>query len=140
VLDKPVQLTAEAEAVLKTFVTSFLDTSFNREVLFYILLTSALFISVTRAMERESSRCVDAHKTQLLYVMAWFLKANLYLQAQGKSVDVDFGNVASVFDPRSLVLVLRIMRDASEHKNWTELHAAIECFEQLVNSHRYMRS
>jgi len=65
--------------------------------------------------------------------MAWFLEANLHLQ--GTSVEMDFGNVASVFDPRSLVLVLRIMRDATEHKNWTELHAAIECFEQLVNLH-----
>jgi hypothetical protein len=27
------------------------------------------------------------------------------------------------------------MRDASDHKNWTELHAAMECFEELVKSH-----
>jgi len=95
---------------------------------------SALFTSVTRAIERESSRCCDAHKTQLLYVMAWLLKANLHLQNQSNdnSHVIDSGNVASVFEPRCLVLVLRIMRDASDHKNWTELHAAMECFEQLV--------
>jgi len=40
--------------------------------------------------------------------------------------------VAAVFDPRCLVLVLRIMRDASDHKNWTELHAAMECLDELV--------
>lgn len=69
--------------------------------------------------------------------MAWFLRASLHLQteAAGGSEVVDYGNVASVFDPRCLVLVLRIMRDASDHKNWTELHAAMECFEQLVSSH-----
>ena len=95
---------------------------------------SALFMSVTRAIERESSRCCDAHKMQFLYVMAWLLKANLHLQNHSdvNSHLVDSGNVASVFDPRSLVLVLRMMRDASDHKNWTELHAAMECFEQLV--------
>lgn len=27
------------------------------------------------------------------------------------------------------------MRDASDHKNWTELHAAMECFEELVWRH-----
>jgi hypothetical protein len=66
--------------------------------------------------------------------MAWFLKANLQLQtqAESKSDTLDYGNVASVFDPHSLVLVLRVMRDASDHKNWIELHAAMECFEQLV--------
>ena len=67
--------------------------------------------------------------------MAWFLKANLYHHTKGlnKTEDVDYGNVASVFDPRCLILVLRIMRDASDHKNWTELHAAMECFEELVH-------
>jgi replication fork protection complex subunit Tof1/Swi1 len=66
--------------------------------------------------------------------MAWFLKAHLYQHTKGpnKSNEVDYGNVASVFDPRCLILVLRIMRDASDHKNWTELHAAMECFEELV--------
>jgi hypothetical protein len=24
------------------------------------------------------------------------------------------------------------MREASDNKNWTELHAAMECFEELV--------
>lgn len=67
--------------------------------------------------------------------MAWFLKAHLYQHSKSsdKSEEVDYGTVASVFDPRCLILVLRIMRDASDHKNWTELHAAMECFEELVD-------
>jgi hypothetical protein len=66
--------------------------------------------------------------------MAWFLKAHLYQHTKGldKSNEIDYGNVASVFDPRCLILVLRVMRDAADHKNWTELHAAMECFEELV--------
>jgi hypothetical protein len=52
-----------------------------------------------------------------------------------KSVEgVDYGDVASVFEPRCLLLVLRIMRDASDHKNWTELHAAMESLDELVHS------
>jgi replication fork protection complex subunit Tof1/Swi1 len=96
----------------------------------------ALFLSVTRAIERESSRCCDAHRSQVLYVMSWFLKAHLYLHTKGskRSEEVDYGIVASVFDPRCLVLVLRIMRDAADHKNWTELHAAMGCFEELVSA------
>ncbi len=99
-------------------------------------MTIALFISVTRAIERESSRCCDAHRSQVLYLMAWFLKAHLYQHSKGpnKSEEVDYGTVASVFDPRCLILVLRIMRDASDQKNWTELHAAMECFEELVDA------
>ena len=71
--------------------------------------------------------------------MGWFLKAHLLQQTKGakKAEEVDYGNVAAVFDPRCLILVLRIMRDASEHKNWTELHAAMECFEELVCHHLY---
>ena len=67
--------------------------------------------------------------------MSWFLKAHLYLHTKGikRSEEVDYGIVASVFDPRCLVLVLRIMRDAADHKNWTELHAAMGCFEELVS-------
>ena len=67
--------------------------------------------------------------------MGWFLKAHLLQQTKGakEAEEVDYGNVAAVFDPRCLVLVLRIMRDASDHKNWTELHAAMECFEELVS-------
>ena len=68
--------------------------------------------------------------------MGWFLKAHLLQQTKGakKVEEADYGNVAAVFDPRCLVLVLRIMRDASDHKNWTELHAAMECLDQLVHN------
>ena len=100
-------------------------------------LIVALFTSVVRAIERESSRCIDAHRTQVLFVIGWFLKAHLLQQTKGtrREEQLDYGNVAAVFDPRCLVLVLRIMRDASDHKNWTELHAAMECFEELVWNH-----
>jgi hypothetical protein len=68
--------------------------------------------------------------------MAWLLKAHLYQHNKGpkKSDEVDYGTVACVFDPRCLILVLRVMREASDHKNWTELHAAMGCFEELVDS------
>jgi hypothetical protein len=65
--------------------------------------------------------------------MGWFLKAHTLQYTKKHGVkEIDYGNVAAVFDPRCLVLVLRIMRDASDHKNWTELHAAMECFEEMV--------
>jgi len=94
----------------------------------------ALFTSVVRAIERESSRCCEGHRTQVLFVIGWFLKTHLLQHTKGprRGEELDYGNVAAVFDPRCLVLVLRIMRDASDHKNWTELHAAMECFEELV--------
>jgi replication fork protection complex subunit Tof1/Swi1 len=94
----------------------------------------ALFTSVIRAIERESPRCHDAHRHQLLYVIGWFLRALFVNHSKTSKIsdEVDFGNVASVFDPRCLVLVLRFMREASDNKNWTELHAAMECFEELV--------
>ena len=62
------------------------------------------------------------------------MRAHSVSHAKGPKVpdQIDYGNVASVFDRRCLVIVLRIMRDASDHKNWTELHAAMECFEELV--------
>jgi hypothetical protein len=67
--------------------------------------------------------------------MGWFLKVHILQQTKGAKMaeQVDYGNVAAAFDPRCLILVLRIMRDASDHKNWTELHAAMECFEELVS-------
>ena len=94
----------------------------------------ALLTSVTRAIERESSRCCDAHRYQVLYVIGWFLKAHFICRRKGSksSEDIDYGDIACVFDPRCLVLVLRIMREASDHKAWREVHAAMECFEQLV--------
>ena len=99
-------------------------------------LMIALFTSITRAIERESARCCDAHRTQVLFVMGWFLQAHLQQTKGAKTAEqVDYGNVAAVFDPRCLILALRIMRDASDHKNWTELHAAMECFEELVSYH-----
>ena len=63
--------------------------------------------------------------------MGWFLKAHTIKQ---KPKQLDCGDVATIFDPRCLVLVLRIMRDAYDHRNWTELHAALECFEEVVKA------
>jgi len=87
---------------------------------------------VTRAIEREAQRCLDVHRTHLLYVIGWFLKAHQLLHSK-KHEAGDYGNIAAVFDPRCLVLVLRVMRSAMTDRNHTQLHAAMECFAELVS-------
>ena len=63
--------------------------------------------------------------------MGWFLKAHQVLHAK-KHEAGDYGNIAAVFDPRCLVLVLRIMRGALADKNHNQSQAAMECFSELV--------
>jgi replication fork protection complex subunit Tof1/Swi1 len=86
-----------------------------------------------RGIERENPRCCQIHRRQVMYVIGWFLKANLAQHTSAeKKGDVDYSSVGAVFDPRCLVLVVRIMREAQEYKEWTDLHASMECFDELV--------
>ncbi|KAK9470982.1 timeless protein-domain-containing protein [Dipodascopsis tothii] len=120
--DRRVYVSEEASKCLKIFIEDFLAAAFN-----------PLFIKIRKEIERESSRLCEENRMHFLYLVSWFLKAStsaLHIRS-GKSPST-FGEVAGVLDHSSLVVVIRMLREASEQKKWTELKCAMGCFQTIV--------
>jgi len=132
--DKTVPLTAKARSHLRSFISNFLDSSFN-----------PLMLSIRKAIEREASTIQDEHKRQYFYLISWFLRAETARrkkQAQdrkarpissGLSPEVEsYSLVASVLNQETFVLLQRTMHTAEAEKHWLDLNASMKCFTQIL--------
>ncbi|GAO47499.1 timeless-domain-containing protein [Saitoella complicata NRRL Y-17804] len=127
-IDKPVTIMREARAVLRRFVEEILDSGFN-----------PLFTSVRRAMEREKQRVLEVHRIHFPYLIAYFLEALRWrgtaaVEAAGgrDAPEVDYGLVAGVLDQLGLIMINKLMRESSDLRQWTGLHAAMDSFQQIL--------
>ncbi|KAJ8102866.1 timeless protein-domain-containing protein [Lipomyces tetrasporus] len=120
-LEKPTLISGEAQNALAKFVDEFLDSAFN-----------PLFISIRKEIERESSRVEDCHEEQFLYLVSWFLSAELARQRATPNADHGFALVAGVLDQQSLVIVTKILRAAVDNKHMRKLGYAMHCFKQII--------
>ncbi|KAK9377021.1 timeless protein-domain-containing protein [Lipomyces chichibuensis] len=120
-LQKKTLISGEAQKALANFVDEFLDSAFN-----------PLFISIRREIERESSRVEDHHEEQFLYLVSWFLSAELARQRTTPNTDHGFALVAGVLDQQSLVTITKLLRNAVENKHMRKLGYAMHCFKQII--------
>ncbi|KAK9434066.1 timeless protein-domain-containing protein [Lipomyces doorenjongii] len=120
-LQKKTLISGDAQKALANFVDEFLDSAFN-----------PLFISIRKEIERESSRVEDHHEEQFLYLVSWFLSAELARQRTIPNADHGFGLVAGVLDQQSLVTVTKLLRTAVENKHMRKLGYAMHCLKQII--------
>ncbi|KAK9333316.1 timeless protein-domain-containing protein [Lipomyces starkeyi] len=120
-LQKKTLISGDAQKALANFVDEFLDSAFN-----------PLFISIRKEIERESSRVEDHHEEQFLYLVSWFLSAELVRQRTTPNADNGFALVAGVLDQQSLVTVTKLLRTAVENKHMRKLGYAMHCFKQII--------
>ncbi|KAK9366495.1 timeless protein-domain-containing protein [Lipomyces kononenkoae] len=120
-LVKPTLISGDARQALVTFVDEFLDSAFN-----------PLFISIRKGIERESDRVEDYHEEQFLYLVSWFLSAELARQRKRPNPNHGFALVAGVLDQQSLVTITKLLRTAVENRQMRKIGYAIHCFKQIL--------
>lgn len=133
----PVRLDSRAEEQLRSFVSDFLDSSFN-----------PLFDHLRRALEREVERIKpETHHRQYFYLISWFLKADeSRREAEGinksnplntsvpLTTDTPFAYVAAVLTQENFVLLNRTMQRSLDDKTWSTVHPCLLAFTQIMLS------
>lgn len=92
----------------------------------------ALFISIRKEIERESGLVEEHHLVQFLYLISWFLNAELERQRKTPNEELGFGLIAGVLDHQSLITITKLMRQASENRQMTKLAYAMNAFKTVV--------
>ncbi|KAK9459946.1 timeless protein-domain-containing protein [Lipomyces oligophaga] len=120
-IEKPVVLSFEATNILRKFTEIFLDTSFN-----------PLIISVRKQIERESSQVNESNKDQFVYVVSWFLTAELERQRESPDEEFGYGLVAGVLDHQSLIVLTKLIRGSVEELLMTRLAYGLSAFKNTL--------
>ncbi|KAA8904193.1 hypothetical protein TRICI_005568, partial [Trichomonascus ciferrii] len=130
-----VPLTEQATNVLTEFVENFLDGGFN-----------PLFIAVRKLIEQEVDRLFDCHRMHYLFLVGWFLEAEMLRRkrqrAQGKGNE-DFGLVGAALHQNNFVVLMKLMMESferGEKQNFDVLYASMLCFTQILYVVREMES
>lgn len=128
--DNTVNLDEPTRKILRQFVEDFLDSSFN-----------PLFNSLRRALTSEAERAQKYNTRQYYYVMGWFLQAERarqdLLKRNGKVHDaaVDdspFAYIAAVMTQENFILLGRKIQQSLDDKEWSDLHACMRAFTQIL--------
>ncbi|KAK9457828.1 timeless protein-domain-containing protein [Dipodascopsis uninucleata] len=120
-LEKRISISSEARPFLKQFVYDFLDSSFN-----------PLFISLRKDIERESNHVEEIHKKEFLYLMSWFLRAELERRSHDSDTTNDFSVVAGVLDHQSIVTIVKLLRESVEKKQYLTMRCGMDCLKQII--------
>ncbi|KAK9240346.1 timeless protein-domain-containing protein [Lipomyces kononenkoae] len=120
-LVKPTLISGDAQKALAIFVDEFLGSAFN-----------PLCISIRKEIERESDRVEDHHEEQFLYLVFWFLSAELARQRSTPNTSHGFALVAGMLDQQSLVTITKLLRTAVESRHMRKLGYAMHCFKQII--------
>ncbi|KAL1311279.1 hypothetical protein AAFC00_001465 [Neodothiora populina] len=131
-----VHIEGSTHTILRTFVEDFLDSSFN-----------PLFNSLRRAVSSESDRVLAYNARQYYYLMGWFLqaerarqelvkkeKANQPASAPSAEEDSPFAYIAAVMTQENFVLLNRKMQQSLDDKEWSDLHACIHAFTEILHT------
>lgn len=128
--DNNVDLDEPTRKVVRSFVEDFLDSSFN-----------PLFNSLRRALTSEAERAQKYHTRQYYYMMGWFLQAERarqdLLKRNGKvhNAEVDdspFAYIAAVMTQENFILLGRKIQSSLDDKEWSDLHACMRAFTQIL--------
>ncbi|KAH0327241.1 timeless-domain-containing protein, partial [Aureobasidium melanogenum] len=128
--DNNVILDESTRKIVRQFVEDFLDSSFN-----------PLFNSLRRALTSEAERAQKYHNRQYYYLMGWFLQAERarqdLLKRNGKVHDaaVDdspFAYIAAVMTQENFILLGRKIQQSLDDKEWSDLHACMRAFTQIL--------
>lgn len=131
-----VRLEESTRITLRSFVEDFLDSSFN-----------PLFNNLRRAIASEADRAKDYNVRQYYYLTGWFLQAErarqeLLKKAKSKqtpatnnsSDDSPFAYIAAVMTQENFVLLNRKMQQSLDDKEWSDLHACIRAFTEVLHT------
>jgi replication fork protection complex subunit Tof1/Swi1 len=128
--DNNVDLDEPTRKIVRSFVEDFLDSSFN-----------PLFNSLRRALTSEAERAQKYHTRQYYYMMGWFLQAERarqdLLKRNGKvhNAAVDdspFAYIAAVMTQENFILLGRKIQQSLDDKEWSDLHACMRAFTQIL--------
>lgn len=130
--DSPILLEDAAYKLLRGFVSSFIDSSFN-----------PLFNHFRKAIERESERVEPYNERQFYFLVSWFLQAARRRAKTEANVRADrkrkheeytdgFGLVASVLTQEMFIGMTRFLRRSLDEKSWMNVNAAMKCFTQIL--------
>ncbi|KAI5199270.1 timeless-domain-containing protein [Aureobasidium subglaciale] len=128
--DNNVILDEPTRKIVRQFTEDFLDTSFN-----------PLFNSLRRALTSEAERAQKYNTRQYYYLMGWFLQAERarqdLLKRNGKVHDaaVDdspFAYIAAVMTQENFILLGRKIQQSLDDKEWSDLHACMRAFTQIL--------
>ncbi|KAI4729499.1 timeless-domain-containing protein [Aureobasidium sp. EXF-10728] len=128
--DNNVNLDEPTRKIVRLFVEDFLDSSFN-----------PLFNSLRRALTSEAERAQKYHTRQYYYLMGWFLQAERarqdLLKRNGKvhNAAVDdspFAYIAAVMTQENFILLGRKIQQSLDDKEWSDLHACMRAFTQIL--------
>ncbi|KAG8626273.1 hypothetical protein KVT40_005218 [Elsinoe batatas] len=124
----PVHLDPRARSALKTFISDFLDSSFN-----------PLFMHLRRAIEREAERVKEEHARQYFFLISWFLRAFAARQSlatgstsQATETETPYAYVASVLTQETFVLLNRTMQKNLDDKSYSDVHTCLLAFTQIM--------
>jgi replication fork protection complex subunit Tof1/Swi1 len=105
--------------------------------------TKAFFASILKDIKMERAKVKEADNLRLLYLSRFFLEyfLLLYNHEREKGIDPkseeghDFGLIAEMTEGTSIGYIQARMRICLSDKppSWTELHAAVDCFIQVVS-------
>lgn len=130
-----VHLDEPTRKVLRSFVEDFLDSSFN-----------PLFNSLRRAVSSDADHAHSYNARQYYYLMGWFLQAERARQEtirQNKSrqpasapleEDSPFVYIAAVMTQENFVLLNRKMQQSLDDKEWSDLHACMHAFTEILHT------
>ncbi|KAI5240666.1 timeless-domain-containing protein [Aureobasidium subglaciale] len=128
--DNNVTLDEPTRKIVRQFTEDFLDSSFN-----------PLFNSLRRALTSEAERAQKYNTRQYYYLMGWFLQAERarqdLLKRNGKvhNAAVDdspFAYIAAVMTQENFILLGRKIQQSLDDKEWSDLHACMRAFTQIL--------
>ena len=142
-LAPPTELRTDAMASLRQFADQFLDQAANRAFAVVGQLTHADFFgSVIKDITMERAKVKQADTLRIFVVSSFFLDFFLHMRARDLTEGVDpksehghdFDMIAELTEQTTIGFVARRIKDSLEEKPplWTELHAAIDCFIQML--------
>ncbi|KWU43381.1 timeless-domain-containing protein, partial [Rhodotorula sp. JG-1b] len=131
-LAPPTQLRPEAVKVMHDTSKKFVESSFN-----------PFFSSILRDIRMERLKVRESDTVRFLYLSSFFLEFFLLLYADDEKRGIshldeerghDFGLVAEMTEPHAIGFVTLRMKNALEEKPplWTDLHAGVACFTQIL--------
>ncbi|EPY54288.1 replication fork protection complex subunit Swi1 [Schizosaccharomyces cryophilus OY26] len=131
-INKSVVLNSNASEKIKSFLKEFLEAGFN-----------VLVQNIVRALEREDSKVFPYHKTQFMFVQAFFLESFKYITKSIQNEDIysydyDYGLISSVLDSRNLIMHQRILVESQEMKIWSQFQASMLLLSRILLTVRSM--
>ncbi|EPX74348.1 uncharacterized protein SOCG_03558 [Schizosaccharomyces octosporus yFS286] len=127
-----VVLNSNACENIKYFLKEFLEAGFN-----------PLVQNILRALEREDSKLFSYHKTQFMFLQAFFLESFKFVTKNDHNEDIysydyDYGLISSVLESRNLIMHQRILVESQEMKLWSQFQASMLLMSRILSTVRFM--